>query len=200
METNILKSYIKELHKGSHKAFNAIYDMYADKLYGFAFAHTKSREMANDIVQETFLKLWIMRGTISLEGSLQAMLFTMTRNKMIDMFRAQINTIEFEQYVEYCSEGDTVQTDVEKKLFYDDFVNALRMSKKLLTDRQLEIFELSREKGKTIDEIAVQLDISKQTVKNQLTTSIKKLRIHLTNKNLLFGIILEMCFIAQKIG
>lgn len=41
MEVDILKSYIRELKNGSHKAFNAIYDMYADKLYGFVYAHTK---------------------------------------------------------------------------------------------------------------------------------------------------------------
>lgn len=197
METDIIKSYIKELQKGSHKAFNAIYDMYADKLYGFLMAHTKSQQMSEDIVQDTFLKLWINRKTLSTDGSLQSFLFTISKHKMIDLFRSQINKVEFELYVEYIDEKSFEDSDIEKKLFYDDFLKSLKLSKKLLSERQLEIFELSREKGKSIEEISNKLQISEQTVKNQLTTSLKKIRIQLSKKSVLFLIIFEICFITQ---
>ncbi len=196
MENDLLISYIKELRKGSHKAFNAIYDMYADKLYRFAFAHTKSREIANDIVQDTFLKLWTIRESISVEGSLQSLLFTMSYHKMIDMFRAQINKVEFEDYIEYCDYIEFGDNAIEKKLFYDDFMNALKMCKNLLPHRQLEIFEMSREKGKTIVEIALNLKINEQTVKNQLTSAMKTLRTELTKYNLSYLILFAICFIA----
>lgn len=197
METDIIKSYTKELQKGSHKAFNAIYDMYADKLYGFLLAHTKSQQMSEDIVQDTFLKLWINRKALSTDGSLQSLLFTISKHKMIDLFRSQINKVEFELYVEYIDEKSLGDNDIEKQLFYDDFLKALKLSKKLLSERQLEIFELSREKGKSIEEIATKLQISEQTVKNQLTTSLKKMRTQLSKKSILFLIIFEICFITQ---
>jgi len=197
METDIIKSYIKELQKGSHKAFNVIYDMYADKLYGFLLAHTKSRQMSEDIVQDTFLKLWINRKTLSTDGSLQSFLYTISKHEMIDLFRSQINKVEFELYVEYIDEKKLDYNDIEKKLFYDDFLKALKLSKKLLSEKQLEIFELSKEKGKSIEEIATQLQISEQTVKNHLTTSLKKIRTQLSNMNILFLIIFEICFITQ---
>jgi RNA polymerase sigma-70 factor (ECF subfamily) len=196
MEVDILKSYIKELRKGSHKAFNAIYDMYADKLYGFAFSHTKSREMSNDIVQNTFLKLWAMRETISTEGSLQSLLFTMSYHKMIDIFRAQINKVEFEDYIEYCEYTDFEDNVIEKKLYYDDFMKAFKTCKNLLPHRQLEIFEMSREYGRSIEEIAVGLKISEQTVKNQLSSALKTMRTELSKYNLLYILLFEICFIA----
>jgi RNA polymerase sigma-70 factor (ECF subfamily) len=196
MEVDILKSYIKELRKGSHKAFNAIYDMYADKLYGFVFTHTKSREMANDIVQETFLKLWTMRETLSVEGSLQAMLFTMSHNKMIDMFRAQINKVEFEDYIEFSENADLGDNAIEKKIYFDEFIKALKLCKSQLPHRQMEIFEMSRENGKSIEEIASELKISEQTVKNQLTSATKTLRTELAKYNLVFLILFEICFKA----
>ena len=96
MENNILKSYIKELRGGSHKAFNAIYDMYADKLYSFALAHTKSQETAGAIVQETFLRLWTVRDSLSVDGSLQSFLFTIDNHRLIDLFRNQINKTAME--------------------------------------------------------------------------------------------------------
>ena len=196
MEVDILKSYIKELRKGSHKAFNSIYDMYADKVYGFVFAHTKSREISNDMVQETFLKLWTMRETLSLEGSLQAMLFTISHNKMIDMFRAQINKVEFEDYIEYSENIEPGDNTTEKKIYYDDFLKALKICKSQLPLRQMEIFEMSRENGKSIEQIADQLKLSEQTVKNQLTSATKTLRTELLKYNFLYLILFELCFIA----
>lgn len=178
IESDIIQSYIKELQKGSHKAFNAIYDMYADKLYGFAMLHTKSQQISEDIVQDTFLKLWKNRKTISTEGSLQALLFTISKHKIIDQFRSQINKVEFVFYIEYLEEINNAfeENDIEKKLYYDDFLKALKLSKKLLSERQLEIFELSKEKGQSIAEIAEKLNLAEQTVKNQLTASMKKVR------------------------
>jgi len=196
MEIDILKSYITELLKGSHKDFNAIYNMYADKLYGFAFAHTKSSDMSNDIIQDTFLKLLTMRESILTNGSLLSLHFTMSHYKMTDNFRAQINKVEFEDYIEYCENFDFGDNAIEKKLFYDDFLNALKICKNQLPLRQLEIFEMSRENGKTIEEIAVGLRITEQTVKNQLTSAMKTLRTELTKYNLLYLLILEICFRA----
>ena len=196
MENDIIKSYIKELQNGSHKAFNVIYDMYADKLYGFLLAHTKSPQISEDIVQETFLKLWINRKSISVEGSIQSLLCTISRHKMIDSFRSQINKVEFELYIDYIDEKSFEDDGIESKLFYDDFLKALKLSKKLLTEGQLEIFERNKEKGETIEEIASSLQISEQTVKNQLTTAMKKIRSQLSKKSILFLIIFEICFIT----
>ena len=192
MENDIIKSYIKELQNGSHKAFNVIYDMYADKLYGFLLAHTKSPQISDDIVQETFLKLWINRKSISVEGSIQSLLFTISRHKMIDSFRSQINKVEFELYIDYIDEKSFEDDGIESKLFYDDFLKALKLSKKLLTEGQLEIFERNKEKGESIEEIASSLQISEQTVKNQLTTAMKKIRSQLSKKSILFLIIFEI--------
>lgn len=197
MENNILKSYIRELRGGSHKAFNAIYDMYADKLYSFALAHTKSQETAGDIVQETFLRLWTMRESLTVDGSLQSLLFTISNHRLIDLFRKQINKTEMELYIGYKEEASQEEnTEAETRLLYDDFVKTLKLCKKLLTGRQLEIYELSREKGKTIGEISETLNLSEQTVKNQLTTALKKIRGGLLKTNILYLLLFELCFIA----
>lgn len=194
MEVDILKSYIKELRKGSQKAFNVIYELYADRLYGFVFAHTKSRELSNDLVQDTFLKVWLKRETISEDGSFQSFLFTITYNKLIDVFRSQINKIEFEDYINYCENSALSEEKTDQKLFYDDFVKALCVCKNSLPNRQLEIFELSREKGKTIEEIARGLNISEQTVKNQLTSALKTLRNELTRFSVLYLVFFELFY------
>lgn len=196
MEVNLLKSYIKELRNGSHNAFNAIYGMYADKLYGFIYAHTKSREIANDLVQETFLKLWTIRETLSVEGSLQAMLFTISHHKMIDVFRTQLNKVEFEDYIEFSENTANSENSFERKIYFDDFLKALKMCKSQLPHRQMEIFEMSRENGDSIETIALKLKITEQTVKNQLTSATKTLRAELLKYNFIYLLLFEICFTA----
>ena len=73
-ETEIHSNTIEKLKRGSYEAFDTLYDMYADSLYGFALLHTKSSVQAEDIVQDTFLKLWNMRTSLSVEGSFKSKL------------------------------------------------------------------------------------------------------------------------------
>lgn len=60
MEQNepIEQQYIRELKNSSRKAFNALYRMYCARLYAFAYQYTKSKEDAEEIIQDTFTKLW----------------------------------------------------------------------------------------------------------------------------------------------
>jgi RNA polymerase sigma-70 factor (ECF subfamily) len=137
-----------------------------------------------------------MRETLSVEGSLQAMLFTMSHHKMIDTFRAQLNKVEFEDYIEFSENADLGDNAIEKKIYFDEFIKALKLCKSQLPHRQMEIFEMSRENGKSIEEIASELKISEQTVKNQLTSATKTLRTELAKYNLVFLILFEICFKA----
>jgi RNA polymerase sigma-70 factor (ECF subfamily) len=194
MENEIIQSYIKELRQGSHRAFNAIYDLYADKVFSFVYSHTKSSQLSEDIVQETFLRLWQNREKIGFDGSLQSLLFTISKHKIIDVFRKQINKSEFSLFVEYLDEQTYTENEIEKKMSFDEFNNALKISKKLLSERQLEIFELNKEKGKTIKEIASKLDLSEQTVKNQLSISLKKIRLEIEKHYQVFLILLFILF------
>lgn len=194
MEDKILVSYIKELNKGSHSAFNFIYDSYVDSLFSFAYSHTKSKEVAGDIVQDTFLKLWKNRTKVDAKSSLQSLLFTMTYHSLVDAFRKNLNKVELDLYIEYCDLArEELQETVESKIEYDDFVRILTIIKKQLPNRQLEIYRMSREEGKKINEIANELELSEQTVKNQLTSALKRIRNGLIKSNIL-GLIVIILF------
>ncbi|MDX9748848.1 MAG: sigma-70 family RNA polymerase sigma factor [Paludibacter sp.] len=195
MDINIIKSYTKELRKGSHQAFNAIYEMYANKLYGFVFVHTKSRELSNDIVQDTFLKLWSMREEVSMDGSLHSLLITISYHKIVDVFRAQLNKVEFVDYIEFSENYLTDDNSIEKGMYYDEFLKALKLSKTLLPHRQLEIFEMSREYGLSIEEIARSLQINEQTVKNHLTIALKTLKKELSKYNMMMVVLFNILYV-----
>lgn len=66
---------IRELKKGSMRAFDAIYSMYFKRLYAYCFQFTKSGEDAEEIVQDVFLRLWNVRESIRQEETLRSLLF-----------------------------------------------------------------------------------------------------------------------------
>ena len=187
-ETEIHSNTIEKLKRGSYEAFDTLYDMYADSLYGFALLHTKSSVQAEDIVQDTFLKLWNMRASLSVEGSFKSMLFTIAKNHVIDVFRQQINRPDFEDYIRFCEDEHLLDNTSVEKIYYDDFIDKLAIAKQKLTLAQRNIFEMSREGGMSNAEIAALSDISEQTVKNHLSAALKILREELRKYNYLFAL------------
>lgn len=178
--------YITELKHDSHQAFSVLYDTYADLLYGFVLIHSKSPFLAEEIVQDTFIKIWTNRHTLNTEGSFKSLLFTMAKNQMIDSFRAQINRAEFPDFIAYCEEQQAEHNPVETDIYFEDFYEKLTRAKQSLPNRQRLIFELNREKGLNLKTIAEKLDISEQTVKNQLTSALKFLREKLKDYSYFF--------------
>lgn len=144
---------------------------------------TKSPSESEDILQETFLKVWYMRETISPDKSFKSFLFTISRNLIIDSFRAKINSIDFEIFLENNSLR-SLENSIEEKMNYDDFLKLLSIAKQKLTDKQRLIFELKQEKGYSNVEIAESLGLSEKTIRNQLS-----IIISIIKKDILFFVI-----------
>lgn len=187
-EKSIHCETIKKLQEGSYEAFDTLYNVYADSLYGFALLHTKSTVQAEDIVQDTFLKLWNMRESLSVEGSFKSMLFTIAKNHVIDIFRQQVNRANFEDYIAFCENENLLDNTSVEKVYYNDFLEKLAIAKQKLTPAQRNIFELSREEGMSNTEIAAASNLSEQTVKNHLSAALKVLRVELGKYNFLFAL------------
>lgn len=139
----------------------------------------KNPELAQDIVQDTFLKFWDNRNALNPEANLQAYLFTIAHHLIIDMFRKEVKEITIDQYVSLygaINENKTADSDI----IYKDVLQYVESSKTKLPSRACEIYKMSRDKGMTIKEISQNLSLSPQTVKNYLTTVLKVLRKELT--------------------
>ena len=169
------EEYIALLKEGSYEAFSDLYTHYASKLYSFALVQTRNSVLSEDIVQETFLKLWNTRGQLDCYGNVHALLFTIARNLIIDGFRKQIRQIDFEDYRQSCNKLSLLPTP-EEQLDYEEFKNRLQQTKGLLSKRACQIYEMSREENMPIQEIAESLNLSSQTVKNYLTSTLKIFR------------------------
>ena len=179
---DVERIYLERLRSGSYRDFTKLYESYASRLYAFALHLTHSDALAKDIVQETFIKVWVRREQIDLDMSFSAFLFTMAKN------RRQANSPLFLEDVVLNESGDGEETAIERKLSFEEFNHRLEIAKQKLTPRQRELFELNKEQGITITEIAAKAFISEQSVRNQLSQALHVLRKELGKYALLFSL------------
>lgn len=190
VENNLHVKLIKKIKQGSYEDFTRLYFIYAHLLYGFILKLTKDPNNAEDILQETFLRIWQTKENLSLEISFKSYLYTIAHNLIIDSFRKKIDSVEFEVYIQSDAYQNYTENDTENKVYFDEFLDKLNEAKKKLSSKQLAIFELSREKGCSIKDIAEKMAISEKTVKNQLTLALKTLKLELSPLHYLLLVLL----------
>lgn len=156
-------SLIKQVIEGSEQAFNKVYKQYAPRLYGFCYQWTKSREDAEEIVQETFIKLWATRNNISNRNSLKPLLFTIAHRQIIDLFRQRVRSVTFEDYLIV---KDSLQ-DMSDTLEYEQYMEIVEHSLQFLPQNQQRIFRMSKLESVPYEEIAKRLNLSVKTIKNE---------------------------------
>lgn len=112
-------SLMLDLSKGSLKAFDRIYELYARKLYAYCFQCTQSRQITEEIVQDVFVNLWRYHADIDPQRSLSTLLFTIARRYRINAFRSIVNSPVYEDYLDY---RDTIASESHPGIEYTEFL------------------------------------------------------------------------------
>src|SRR5688572_23996982 len=86
-----LEHLLFSLKQGDRTAFRAIFDRYQKRVYHFVFSITKSDYVAEDIVQEVFIRIWTKREALEPGNSFEAFLFTIARNLTYNHLRSIAN-------------------------------------------------------------------------------------------------------------
>lgn len=173
------KDLIIEVKNGSEKAYKELYSLWVSRLHRFVFQYLKSESATGDVVQETFLRIWVNRSSLNPKESFKSYIFTIAYHFLLKELKRQINNPSMEEYVEYQNTLSTSADEIPAGLDYDKFTKALEKAKGHLSPRQKEIFELNKEYGMSISEISSRLSVTEQVVRNQLSAALKILRTEL---------------------
>lgn len=151
------------------KSFELLYDRYSPSLFAFAFQYCKSKTVSEDIVQDTFAKLWMRREYLDEKQPVKSYLFTISYHQILKELRRLAKNPLLRDYLEcmYDSKSDSTSYD------FDVFMRAVEEGKKCLTPRQKEIFIMNKELELSVSEIAQRLGIQAQVVSNQLCAAMK---------------------------
>ena len=162
------------LKKDDEGAFAEIYRRYAESLAGFASSKLFDLEDARDIIHDVFVKLWRERGKLQVDRDLKAYLFKLSRYRIVDKIRKNITREEYAAMVQALA--DRYEPGIEQQIAAKELQQSVEKALEELSPRVKEIYLLSREENLSIPEIADKLQLSEQTVKNQLSTALKHLR------------------------
>ncbi len=162
------------LKSGDHHAFTEIYRRYTGILQQHAYSKLLDREEAMDVVQELFTWLWLKRDSIQFNSNLSGYLYTAIRNRIINIFaHKKISTDYISSLQNFIDQGQAV-TDYQVR--EKDLKRQIESEVAQLPEKMRQIFEMSRKAGLPHKEIALKLNLSEKTVKNQINNSLKILR------------------------
>lgn len=175
------KALVQALKSGSESSYNKLYRLWVSRLYRFVYGYVKSENVTDDIVQETFLRIWTHRSELNPEQSFKSYLFTISYHLLLKELRRQLQNPSVEEYVAYTSQLQSSAEAASEAVEFDQFEEALRRAKMKLTPRQREIFEMNKERNLPVADIAEKLHITEQVVRNQLSAALKIIRVGLSD-------------------
>ena len=185
------KDLLERLRKDDTEAFKILFDRYWEGLYHFAWKRLRSRQDAEDVVQHLFMKIWEHRASKDIQYSLQAYLYRSASYEVIDVMKDMLGRAEdIDAFTEHVL---PVFSNVLDKLSLAELQQLIDAEINRLPARMQEIYRLSREQDLSVREIAVKLGLSEQTVKNQLTVALSRLRKPMM-QTLLLALLQEITF------
>ena len=181
------RELLEQLALDNELAFEKIYVNYSKDMFLYAMNVLKKKEVCEDIVQNVFITVWSKRKEVKIENlkpylfqSVRYQIFNHLRNRKIsneDLTR--VNIID-------------LSMNISQKLEFDELEELIKKQVKKLPTRCQEIFVLSRYQHKSNKEIAMELDISIQAVKNQISKALGAIRKNLSSEELVFYFLLFM--------
>ncbi|TDQ77811.1 RNA polymerase sigma factor [Sphingobacterium yanglingense] len=168
------KKVLIELRKGDYLSFKKIYHAYAQRLYSFIFKVVKDVDLADDVLQLTFVRIWNNREQIDEEKLFDAYIFQIASNLCIDTLR-QIAQQERKKQHLYQQMNELALSVEEQFLIKEKAVLIDQLLDSLPPQRRL-IFTRCKLEGYSYQEVADELGISTSTVSNQLVMGVKTLR------------------------
>ncbi|MDR0732543.1 MAG: RNA polymerase sigma-70 factor [Dysgonamonadaceae bacterium] len=177
MHSNVTIETLEGLKRGEHRAFEAVFLCYFDKVKRFIAGLIRSEDDAEDLAQDVFAKLWTNRETIDTGFSFGAFLFTMSRNTAFNYLKHKLVHVNYMNEYTQREETDTP----EELVFAKETELLIEMTLSRMPEKRSEIYRLSRLKGLSNGEIAALLNISQKTVENNLSMAIGEIRKEINN-------------------
>lgn len=164
------------LRAGDEGAFAEVYKRYSFRLFTVAYQKLKSREAAEELVQDLFENLWMRRASAHIE-QLDHYLFSAIKYRIINYMKTQKLRAGYQLYLRVS--GAENHTETEETLALNDLTAALLAGVQGLPEKSREVFQLSRLEHYSVSEISVRVNLSEKTVEYHLTKSLKLLRRYL---------------------
>jgi RNA polymerase sigma factor (sigma-70 family) len=187
------QDFLSEVAQGNEAAFHTFYLRYWPQVYGTAFHLTRSPELARDLSQDIFLKVWEGRAKLRGIQKIEAYIYTLSKNLVIDYMKKKVfDPANLDALLHY------FQPDTEaahQPLEYKELEHTLQQAVGQLTGNVKQVFLLSRNERLTHEQIAARLHISVASSKTYAVRALQEIRQYLAAHE--HSLVLAFFFLVQ---
>ena len=176
-----------EMALGNEEAFDVFFYRYNTKVYYFILHIVKVEEIAEELIHDVFLKIWLNRESLGDVENPGNYLFVAAKNHCLNQLDKEARERRSKQPLDRQVLPD--RTDPEEQLSYKESVALIAQAVQELPEQQRLVFHLSKEQGLSRDEIAVRLNVSPHTVKNHLGSARKSIQQYMQAHGKIVGAI-----------
>ncbi|MGY5353949.1 RNA polymerase sigma factor [Wenyingzhuangia sp. IMCC45467] len=165
------ENLIKKIIKGDEKAYIYLIDTYYKKLFLYAYSISKNQVLAEDIVQNVFMRIWENRKQLKIKESFKSFLYKSVYNEFINNYRKQQSSISLDTvfFETINALSDDISADDQRlTLVYNEIEN--------LPTKCKQVFLLSKQEGLSNQEISEHLNITVKAVENHVTNAFNIIR------------------------
>ncbi|MFT3949903.1 MAG: RNA polymerase sigma-70 factor [Agriterribacter sp.] len=169
---------LQQLSAGNEEAMKYVFNRYYDRLLKYVAAFIKSDQVAEELVMDVFMKIWLGRDIVMNIENLDAFLFRVAKNKAIDFLRSAARDSGLRQLL-YSRIDIIASESADTGLLMQEYEAKIREAINLLSPQRRKVYLISREEDLTHDEIAERLGISRNTVNNHIVMARQFIRHYL---------------------
>ena len=168
------QALVKALKEGNQLAFSIVYKTYAAQTFSLAFKYLLNKELAEDAVQNLFLKLWLKKEEIDETKPINRDLFTMLKNDLLNTLRdSKKNIYLLEDCLSMVLE---LEDNSQNENLKQEQMNIIQQALEQLSPQRRKVFEMKVSGKYSNQEIADKLNLSINTIKFQYSQSLKQIR------------------------
>jgi RNA polymerase sigma-70 factor (family 1) len=169
-----------QIKENDHASFDLLFDRYWERLYRAALARVGDDSVAQDIVQELFIKLWERRHKLTIQLSLENYLLSAVRFSVISHFRSKnVNEVRLDDALQRVH---LLEASINENAGYFELEKTLEEALSKMPDMLQKVYQL-RSENKAVKEIAGELGVAEQTVKNYISEVLRRLRMAIVDKH-----------------
>lgn len=181
--------HLIQLSTGSKESLAFLFQKYNSKVYHYCFQYVRSKEVAQEITMDVFLKVWEKRSMIKADSPLGGLLFKITKDASISYLRkAARDVVLRKEFVQHYLQS--LENPLEDHLLFKEGIQIAKQAIATLPPRCRQVFLLRYEEDFSLKQIAEELNISVSTVKKQLSKGTLIVKSYLeSNADLVFVLI-----------
>lgn len=190
---NFLKSIsdnelVHRITDGDKRSLDLLFKRYYQRLCFFSLQFVKNKNLAEEVVSDIFLNIWLKRGRLNITSSVKAYLYTAVRNQSINYLKKK--DLNYEDLEVVDKESVIASLSPDHFLIYDELKDEIENMIKNLPEKRQLIFRMNRIDGLSYKEIAEILSISVNTVQNQMIEAVKYMTKQLPKIKKFFTLVL----------